>query len=74
MTDRAPPPMARVAVAFVIIAAILAAFLYRVTTGGPVRPWLVALVSLLGIAAAAAALGTDAVETGYEVMRGLRGP
>jgi len=71
VTDRAPPPLARVAVAFVIIAAILAAFLYRVATGGRVQPWLVALVSVLGLAAGAAVLGTDAVRTGYEVFRGL---
>lgn len=72
MTDRAPPPLARVAVAAAIILAILAAFLYRVATAGHVQPWLVLLVSVLGLAAGAAVLGTDAVETGYAVLKGLQ--
>lgn len=74
MTDRAPPPLARVLVAFTIIGAILAAFLYRVATVGHVQPWLVGLVSVLGLAAGAAVLGSDAVRTGYEVFRELRKP
>lgn len=71
MTDRAPPPLARVAVASAIIAAILAAFLYRVATAGHVQPWLVLLVSVLGLAAGAALLGSDAMAVGYAVLRDL---
>jgi fatty acid desaturase len=72
--DDGPPPTARMATAFTIIGAILVAFLYRVVSGGHVPPWLVLLVSVLGIAAGAVVLGSDAVEAGYEVVRGLRGP
>lgn len=62
---------ARVAVAFTVIAAILAAFLYRVAAADPVQPWLVLLVSLLGLAAAAAVLGSDAVRTASAALREL---
>lgn len=72
MSDRAPPPLARVALAFTIIAAILAAFLYRIATEGHVQPWLVLLVSVLGLTAGAAVLGTDALEVGSEAYRDLR--
>ena len=72
MSDRAPPPLARVAVSFTIIAAILAAFHYRVATVGDVPPWLVGLVSVLGLGAGVAMLGSDAMTAGYEVFRGLR--
>lgn len=76
MSDRdSPPPpssLARVALAFTIIAAILAAFLYRIATEGHVPPWLVLLVSVLGLAAGAAVLGTDALEVGYEAYRELQ--
>ena len=72
MTDDGPPSLAQVLVAFTIIAAILAAFLYRVATVGHVPPWLVLLVSVLGLAAGAAVLGSDAVRTGYAVVRGLQ--
>ena len=66
------PSGARVAVAFTVIAAILAAFLYRVAAADPVQPWLVALVTVLGLAAAAAVLGTDAVRTAFVGLRQLR--
>jgi hypothetical protein len=72
--DGGPSPTARLAAAFTIIGAILAAFLHRVVTGGHVPPWLVLLVSVLGLAAGAAALGSDAVAAGYAVVRGLRRP
>jgi len=72
VSDRDPPPLARVAVAFTIIVAILAAFLYRLATAGEVQPWLVMLVSILGLAAGAAVLGSDAIETGYAVLRGMQ--
>jgi uncharacterized membrane protein YfcA len=61
-----------VGLAFTIIAAILAAFLYRIATEGHVQPWLVLLVSVLGLAAGAAVLGTDAFEASYEAYRELR--
>jgi hypothetical protein len=66
------PVAAHVGVATVIIATILAAFLHRIAAGDPVPPWLVGLVSLLGVAAAAAVLGGDAVRTAYAVVRGLQ--
>ena len=72
MSHDGPPPLARAVVAFTIIAAILAAFLYRVATSGRVQPWLVGLVSVLGLAAGAAVLGTDAMRMGYAVLEGLR--
>jgi hypothetical protein len=72
VTDRAPPPLARMLVAFTIIVAILAAFLYRVATAGHVQPWLVLLVSVLGLAAGAAVLGSDAMAAGYEMVQGFQ--
>lgn len=72
MTGREPPPLARALVAFTIIVAILAAFLYRIATAGHVQPWLVLLVSVLGLAAGAALLGGDAMAAAYEMLRTLQ--
>jgi len=66
-----PPVAARVGVATAIIAAILAAFLYRVATGGSVPAWLGLVVSVLGVAAAAAVLGPGAVRTAVAALRTL---
>jgi phosphate/sulfate permease len=52
-----------------IILAILIAFLYQLATGEEIQPWLVLLVSVLGLAAGAALLGEKAVRTGYELFR-----
>lgn len=54
----------------VVIVALLAAFLLQVARNGEVEPWLVLVVSVLGLAAGAAILGADAVRTGYRLLRG----
>lgn len=63
----------RATAGLLIISAILAAFIYQQLTDGRTQPWLVVLVSVLGLSAAAAILGTDAVETAAEVLKGLYG-
>lgn len=62
--------VARVVVGTAIIFAVLAAFLHRVVTGRGIEPWLIFLVSVLGIAAAAAILGPEAVRVANEVVGG----
>ncbi|MFC7140916.1 hypothetical protein ACFQMA_13915 [Halosimplex aquaticum] len=66
-------PWIRAVGGLLIIVAILVAFLYQLTARGETEGWLVVLVSLLGLAAGAAVLGSEAVRTGYRVLRGLRG-
>ncbi len=51
----------RFVVGVLVIAVILAAFLHRQVSGEPLQPWLVLLVSVLGLAAATAVFGKDAV-------------
>lgn len=61
---------ARAVVGAAVVVALLAAFLLQVARDGRVRPWLVLLVSVLGLAAGAAILGADAVRTAYALLRG----
>lgn len=61
---------ARAVVGAVVIVALLAAFLVQLVRDGRVQSWLVLLVSVLGLAAGAAILGTDAVRTAYALLRG----
>lgn len=51
-----------------VICVILAAFLVRFVGDGEVAPWLVFLVSVLGLAAGAAVLGDRAIETAAAVL------
>lgn len=51
----------RFVVGVLVIAVILAAFLHRMVSEETLQPWLVLLVSVLGLAAAAAVFGKDAV-------------
>lgn len=67
------PGRVRGAAGLLVILVIMAAFVFQLSTGDRVQPWLVLLVSVLGLAAGAAVLGADAVMTGYAVLRGLRG-
>lgn len=72
MSD-ARPDWDRAAAGMLVILVIMTAFVYQLSSANRVQPWLVLLVSILGLAAGAAVLGTDAVRTGYAVLRGLRG-
>lgn len=72
MSGEGQPGLARAAAGLLVIAAILVAFLYQLTTSGEVALWLMLLVSVLGLAAGAAVLGVDALRAGYAVLCGLR--
>ena len=63
---------ARVVVGTAIIFAVLGAFLQRVIEGESVEAWLVFLVSVFGLAAAAVILGPEAVRVAHEVLQGGR--
>ena len=63
----------RATAGLLIISAILVVFLYQQLAEGQIQSWLVVLVSVLGLTAAAAILGTDALETASKVLKGFRG-
>jgi phosphate/sulfate permease len=69
VSDRESVGRVRAATGMSIILAILIAFLYQLATGEEIQPWLVLLVSVLGLAAGTALLGEKAVRTGYELFR-----
>lgn len=63
----------RAAAGLLVILVIMVAFVSQLSSPNRVQPWLVLLVSVLGLAAGAAVFGEDAIRTGYAVLRGHRG-
>lgn len=55
---------------FLIVIAILVAFLHQLVQEEAIPPWLVLLVSVLGLGAGATLLGRKAIQTGYEIFSG----